>query len=658
MRFTIRFRIYSIIGLSFCGLVGLALVQTNNLATSLREQRQGELRHLVESALSIAQAEYDRAQRDKMPDEVARQRAAEEIGRLRYGNGDYFWINDLTPRMIMHPIKPELNGQDLSENKDPTGKRLFVEFAETVRRQGSGVVAYYWPKPGLDAPQPKLSYVSGFAPWGWVIGSGVYIDDLEAQVWSSARNVVLAALGVILVLGAVTFIIARSMASALSSMTAALVQLGQGHFDIKLPGLSRADEIGDMARSIEQFKVKAAEKAREEAVAEEQRRQLAEQIKTAALKEMAETVERETNAAVGEVASGTNRMADNAASMSDTALTLEQNSSSVAAAAEEALANARTVAKASAQMAASITAIASKVSSSRDLTRQAVAASADAQATIAKLSQAAEKVGAVTNLISEIAGQTNLLALNATIEAARAGEAGRGFAVVASEVKSLAEQTAKATSEISQQISEIQESTRASVLSICAIDEVIQSVESVSTSIADAIEEQNATTLEISRTVEETSVAAHEVAAQISSVSREAVETGRRASDIRDGSVDIARKVDDLRTMLVRVIRTSTSDVDRRLSSRLELQRRGTLASAGRTQDVRVQDISLGGARLDDVASAWPVDTQVHLRIEGIPFGLTGTIANANGSSVIVRFALKPDDADVLKSYLQTRQAA
>jgi methyl-accepting chemotaxis protein len=559
MRLSIKFRIYSIIGMSFCGLLGLAVAQTSNLAVSLREQRQSELSHLVKAALSIARTEYETSQRENVPDEIARQRAAEQIGRLRYGNGDYFWINDLTPRMVMHPIKPELNGQDMSDNKDPTGKRLFVEFVDTVKRQSAGVVEYYWPKPGNDAPQPKLSYVAGFEPWGWVIGSGVYIDDLKAQVWSSARNVVLAAVCVIALLGAVTLVIARSMASALSSMTSALLQLGMGQFDIVLPGLNRPDEIGDMARSIAQFKVKATEKAREEAVAEERRHQIAERAKAAALMQMAETVERETNVAVSEVASGTSRMADGAVSMNETAATLGQNSSSVAAAAEEALANAQTVAKASAQMAASITEIASRVNSSRELTRQAVTASGDAQSTIARLSEAAGKVGAVTNLISEIAGQTNLLALNATIEAARAGEAGRGFAVVASEVKALAEQTAKATSEISQ----IQETTRASVHSISAIGEVIRDVESVSTAIADAIENQNATTLEISRTVEETSLAAREVAVQIASVSREAVETGRRASEIRDGSLEIAKKVEDLRTTLVRVIRTSTSDVDR-----------------------------------------------------------------------------------------------
>ena len=603
MRFSIGLRIYSIIGLSFCGLIGLAVMQAGNLADSLKKQRQDELSHLTQVALSIAREEHDAAVRDHSAVDVAQKNAAARISKLRYGNDDYFWINDLTPRMIMHPAKPELNGQDLAGIKDPDGKRLFVEFADVVKSKGSGFVEYQWPKPGKDAPQPKLSYVAGFEPWGWVIGTGVYVDDLQAQLWESASKVVVVALTVVGLLGVVTLLIARTMSSALVAMTSAVTKLGEGNFGIELPGLDRGDELGDMARSIEQFKVKAAEKARCEANLEEERRQVAEQAKGKALQEMAETVERETNAAVGEVATGTERMAGNAVSMTDSALLLERNSSSVAAAAEEALANAQTVAKASSQLSASIAEIASQVKSSRALTLEAVTASTQAQSTISKLSEAAGKVGAVTNLISEIASQTNLLALNATIEAARAGEAGRGFAVVASEVKSLAEQTAKATSEIAQQITEIQDATQASVASIIGIGEVIRNVDSVSSIIAKAIEEQNTVTVEISRTVEETSLAAREVASQIVSVSNEAAETGRRASEIRDGSAEIASKVDLLRATLIRVIRTSTSDVDRRISARVDIRRPATLKLLGRSARVVVGELSLGGAMIDESLS-------------------------------------------------------
>ena len=657
-RFSIKLRIYSIIGLSFCGLVGLAAMQTSNLADSLKQQRENELSHLTQLALSIAREEHDAAVRDHSSDDLARKAAAARISKLRYGNGDYFWINDLGPRMIMHPLKPELNGQDLTDNKDPNGKRLFVEFADTVKKHGSGFVDYQWPKPGKDTPQPKLSFVTGFEPWGWVIGTGVYVDDLQAQLWESARNVMIAALLVIGLLGAVTLIIARKMSSALVAMTSAVTRLGEGDFGIELPGLDRGDELGDMARSIEQFKLKAAEKARNEAVQEEERRQVAERNKGKALQEMAETVERETNTAVGEVATGTDRMARNAILMTDSALLLGKNSSSVAAAAEEALANAQTVAKASSQLSASIADIASQVNSSRALTLEAVTASTAAQATIAKLSEAAGKVGAVTNLISEIAGQTNLLALNATIEAARAGEAGRGFAVVAAEVKSLAEQTAKATSEIAQQITEIQDATQASVASISGIGEVIRNVEAVSSTIARAIEEQNIVTVEISRTVEETSLAAREVASQIISVSNEATETGRRATEIRDGSAEIASKVDALRATLVRVIRTSTSDVDRRNSSRVDIRRPATLRMQGKSGRVTVRDLSLGGAMIDEALSNAPAGTPMTLAIDGVAAELSGVVARIEEDTTLVTFELSEHAKRTVGALIATRLAA
>ena len=240
-------------------------MQANNLGDSLKQQRQNELSHLTQTALSIVREEYDASVRDHSSDDLARKTAAARISKLRYGSGDYFWINDFGPRMIMHPAKPELNGQDLTDNKDPNGKQLFVEFVKVVKSQGSGFVDYQWPKPGKDAPQPKLSYVTGFEPWGWVIGTGVYIDDLQAQLWESATKVVITALIVIGLLGTVTLIIARKMSSALVAMTSSVTKLGEGDFGIELPGLDRGDELGDMARSIEQFKVKAAEKARNEA---------------------------------------------------------------------------------------------------------------------------------------------------------------------------------------------------------------------------------------------------------------------------------------------------------------------------------------------------------------------------------------------------------
>jgi methyl-accepting chemotaxis protein len=658
IRFSVSLRIYTIIGLSFCGLIGLAVMQANNLKASLKQQRQSELSHLAQVAVGIAREEYEIAVRDHSSDDLARKSAAARISKLRYGNGDYFWINDLGPRMIMHPAKPELNGQDLTDSKDPTGKRLFVEFVNVVKKDGSGFVEYQWPKPGKETPQPKLSFVAGFEPWSWVIGTGVYIDDLEAQLWESAKAVMLAALIVMGLLGTITLVIARKMSAALVAMTTSVTRLGEGDFEIELPGLDRRDELGDMARSIARFKIKIAEKVVADAVLDDQRRQLAEDGKRNALKQMAETVERETTAAVSEVSARTGEMAGKAAQMTGSAVLLAENSNSVAAAAEEALTTAQIVATASAQLSLSIAGIASQVSASRRLTTEAVAASTTAQSTIAKLSQAANRVGAVTNLISEIASQTNLLALNATIEAARAGSAGRGFAVVAGEVKSLAEQTAKATTEIAQQISEIQQATEQSVASMNGISDVIRNVESVSSAIALAIEEQSSVTREIARTVEETSQAARQVAQQITAVSSEAVETGRRASDIRDGSADIAGKVDNLRAILIRVIRTSTADVDRRMFVRLEVGCHGTIEVQGKSYRVVVRDLSEGGALIDESMPAAGMGNQIVLSVDGIAAKLKGVVARKDPNATLLKFDLSEEAAKIIRGLAAKREAA
>jgi methyl-accepting chemotaxis protein len=656
-RFTIGVRIYLILGLSFVALLGLAAMQTANLESSLRKQRQAELSHLTQLALGIARDQYEAAKRDGSSIDRAKETAAQRISQLRYDNGEYFWINDLEPRMVMHPLKPELNGQNLSSMTDPTGKRLFVEFADLVKRSGSGFVDYQWSKPGSNVPQPKLSYVAAFEPWGWVIGTGVYIDDLQAQLWDNLRTVIIVALLVIAALGTVTLVMARKITGALVGMRSSVTRLGEGDFEGTLSGLDRGDELGDMARSIERFKIKAQEKAREDMLREEAQQRLVQEIKTKALQEMAETVERETNAAVGEVSRGTERMAHSASGMTDSAVLLGENSSNVAAAAEEALANAQTVAAASSQLSSSISQIATQVNSSRTLTVEAVNVSRQAQATIGRLSEAAGKVGAVTNLISEIASQTNLLALNATIEAARAGEAGRGFAVVAAEVKALAEQTAKATTEIAQQIDEIQGATQLSVTSIDSIGEVIRKVDAVSAAIADAMEEQSAVTREIARTVEETSAAAREVATQIVSVSNEAVETSRRASEIRDGSTDIAGKVDELRATLVRVIRTSTSDVDRRSSARVVMDQRGQLEFRGTVRRVTVHDLAVGGARVDAFAGA-EIGTEVTLVIDQILTKLKGRVARTDADSVLLQWELDAKAEAAVRRLIETPRAA
>jgi methyl-accepting chemotaxis protein len=445
----------------------------------------------------------------------------------------------------------------------------------------------------------------------------------------------------------------RAVSRPLGRLNATMEEIAQGRLNSRVI-VERDDEIGIALRNIQAMQAKLGFDIEER----RDRARIADEEKSKALNEMAETVERETNAAVGEVSGQMERMASNAALMNDSASTVGTNSGSVAAAAEEALANAQTLTHAASQLSASISEIAHQVTSSRTLTIEAVTTSTKAQATIGKLSEAAGKVGAVTSLISEIASQTNLLALNATIEAARAGEAGRGFAVVASEVKSLAEQTAKATSEIAQQISEIQEATRESVTSISAIGDVIRNVEEVSSQIASAIEKQNTVTLEISRTVEESTQAAREVASQIVNVSNEAGETGRRAKEIRDGSAEIASKVDSLRETLVRVVRTSTADVDRRNSTRVNVERNGTIEAGGRVHKVMIRNLSSGGAMIMNALPEVEVGGPVVLTVDGIKPSLTGVVARSDQDGTLVTFKITEATRKLVEDLVAGRRAA
>jgi methyl-accepting chemotaxis protein len=496
-------KIYAIIGLSFMALIGVAAFQLSELKNSLEEQKKIELRHLGEVALRIVSEEYAAAQRGENSVEQAKKNASARVGALRYGAGEYFWINDLQPRMIMHPIKPELNGRDISDMKDPNGKYLFVEFANVVKRQGAGFVAYEWPKPGMAEPQPKLSFVTGLEPWGWVIGTGVYIDDLQGQIWSQAKRTVLIGSIIIVLLGAVTIFIARRMSSALGAMTTAMGALAAGNFEVVLPGLGRQDEIGDIAAAVEAFKHKAIEKAHLESEAAAQRHRLeadaaarrketeqdrhvkAAEERAKMAEEQAQVVrslaaglrslsagdltfrlnddfsatylqiKEEFNTAisrlqetVGSIVEAAHEVTSASAEISTSTTDLSQRTEEQAASLEQTSASMEQISATVKKNAENAQAANQFAGNTRDVADRGGAVVGDAVKAMAKIEDSSRKISDIIGVIDEIARQTNLLALNAAVEAARAGEAGRGFAVVASEVRSLAQRSSQAAKDI------------------------------------------------------------------------------------------------------------------------------------------------------------------------------------------------------------------
>jgi methyl-accepting chemotaxis protein len=530
-RMTVGRKIYALICLSFVGVLGIAFLNSRELASSLIQQKQIELRHLGELALGIIKEEHAAAQKGEVPAADARKRAMARVAALRYGNNDYFWINDMHPKMVMHPIRAEMNGNDLSTYKDPNGKLLFVDFVDTVKKSGSGFVPYEWPKPGFDKPQPKLSFVVGFAPWNWVVGTGVYIDDLNAQTWvSTQRSLIIAGLILLFTL-AVSIFVARRITGPLQRITVTMNDLASGNLAVEVPGIGRGDEVGEMAKAVEVFKSNAV--ARQALEAEQRETEIrATTGRKADMNKMANDFEAAVGQIVEAVSSASSQLEASAGTLTTTAERAQELTTTVAAASEEASTNVQSVASATEEMASSVNEISRQVQESARMATDAVGQARVTNDRVSELSKAAARIGDVVELINTIAGQTNLLALNATIEAARAGEAGRGFAVVASEVKALAEQTAKATGEIGQQITGIQAATQESVNAIKEISGTIEKLSEISSTIAAAVEEQGAATQEISRNVQQASMGTQQVSSNITDVQRGASETGSASSQV------------------------------------------------------------------------------------------------------------------------------
>ena len=585
------------------GLLGLGVFEVVQGTRQLEAARVEMLRGVVESATGIA-ARYEAEERaGRLSRDEAQRLAREAVRGIRYRGDEYVWINDMTPNIVMHPFRPDLEGKPVGELRDPNGLRLFVAFVDRVRADGAGVVTYLWPRPGVGqqqaVPVEKRSYVQGFAPWGWVLGSGVYVDDLHAAQWDKAwavtRHVAIAAL----LVGLFASLVARAIARPLSLLTRSTHAIAGGDLDAPVPALDRTDEVGVLARALERFRADAVEKPRMEQEAEHARAEAARL--QAGINRHIEEFGLSIGGVMAMLGGSAQGMCHAADDMAKAMHGTRRNADETAEGAAGSVASLSSVAAATEELSATVVEISRQVAGAAALATEADRRARATDNTVRSLSEAAGQIGEVVRLITGIAQQTNLLALNATIEAARAGEAGKGFAVVASEVKALAAQTAQATEQIGTQISAMQAATGQAVTAVGAVGQAIARVTEVTTAIAEAVEQQGIATREIAASVQTVAQQTEEAGGAMRGVSHTVQGVAETAETVLVSAGEVNRVSGDLRMEVEGFLGAlRTAEGDRRRYERVPGQgARARIRSAGSdaaAEEAEILDLSGGGA--------------------------------------------------------------
>ncbi|MDL2185984.1 methyl-accepting chemotaxis protein [Pseudomonas sp. ChxA] len=434
-------RLWLILIVAVLMLLTLGLLMLKQIHGDLYQAKRQQTQHVVQTASGVLAYYQNLEKTGVLTREAAQQQALSAVRGLRYDHDDYFWINDLTPVMIMHAANPKLDGQNLSAIRDPDGFAVFNEFVILAKAKGAGIVNYRWPKPGADAPVEKTSYIQLFEPWGWIIGSGVYVDDVQAefngQVWKAS----LIGLGIAMVMALLVILIARSIVHPLQAAVNAMGNIASGESDLtRTLDTHGRDEITQLSQHFNSFTAKL--------------RQVVGQLQVCANALGQSSTELGTNASQAH-----DRSQQQSQQMELVATAINQVTygvQDVAKNAEHAASEMRDAQAQAQQGQVNIDGSLQQIDQLSSTISQAVDV-------IRTLSSESTQIGGVLEVIRSIADQTNLLALNAAIEAARAGEQGRGFAVVADEVRLLAQRTQKSTAEIQVMIERLQGHSEAAV---------------------------------------------------------------------------------------------------------------------------------------------------------------------------------------------------
>ncbi|PKU26416.1 methyl-accepting chemotaxis protein [Telmatospirillum siberiense] len=539
----INTKVLLIMAISVLALLGWAAVSLTMLWNTQLEERKAKLKDITEIAIDVTRHLDQRVANGEIDRKTAMQEADRLISAMIYRNGQYVFILGNDGAFLVHPTR-ELIGKDSSGLRDTNGVPV-VRALIAAGGAGGDFVRYDWAKAGVPTPQPKLSYAAPLPAWNAVIGTGVYIDDL---VGDFRRQAMLAAgflIGFVASVGLVTYKVGRTISRPASDIVQTMKALVEEHLDTEILHKERKDEIGAMAHALEVWKERLQKRREVQALIDEEKQ--AKEKRAEKVKQLTFAFNRDISGTINTVVGAVGQMQEITRSMSGVAEHTSERASNAATAAEQASSNVETVASAAEELASSIAEITRQVSHSNRIATEASEEARTTNELIGGLMEGAQRIGDVVSMINDIASQTNLLALNATIEAARAGDAGKGFAVVASEVKTLANQTAKATEEIAAQIGEVQTATQRAVTAIAGITKTIGQINEISTGIAAAVEQQGAATQGIARNVQQASEGTRNVTKNVREVTEGTQSTGTASRQVATAADDLGRQAETLR---------------------------------------------------------------------------------------------------------------